>query len=77
MKVFGGDKDYRISEVEFFKRYYQRRPLTRERKYERYRDKYRTIFNYLYVSYNERKLFWHNFKRDYENDKLDCFKEGL
>jgi hypothetical protein len=39
--------------------------------------KYKTVFNWLCISFNGKEQFWQNLKRDYENDKLDCYEVRL
>jgi hypothetical protein len=61
----------------FFKKYNHRRRLSKKENYQMFKRKYRTVLNWLSVSYKEKELFWQNLKRDYENDKLDCYESRL
>jgi hypothetical protein len=73
-KFFDSDFKCWVGEEKFFERYGRRRPLTREDLYKRYMEKFRTVLNWFCVSYNGKEMFWQNIKRDFENDKLDCYK---
>jgi hypothetical protein len=77
MKLFTNDKTYWVSESKFFKKYRTRIPNTRIRIYDRYKEKYKTILNWLCVAYNGKENFWEVLKRDYENDKLECYEISL
>jgi hypothetical protein len=45
-----------ISQDDFFKRYNERRSLTKEIVYTKYIDKYKTALNWLGVSYNGKEF---------------------
>jgi hypothetical protein len=47
-----------------FKRHNARQPLNKKQIYERFIRKYKTVLNWLCISYNEKELFWQNLKRD-------------
>jgi hypothetical protein len=74
IKVFYGDKSFGVSGYEFLKRCRSRPGLTNNQNFERFKDNYRTILNWLCVSYNENELSWQNLKRDHENNRLDCYE---
>jgi hypothetical protein len=57
IKIFIGDKSFRVNEEEFLKRYRSRHQLTNNQNFERFEDKYKTIMNWLCISYNEKELF--------------------
>jgi hypothetical protein len=46
-----------VSQDDFFKRYDERRSLTKEAIYKRYIDKYKTVLNWLGVLYNGKDFF--------------------
>jgi hypothetical protein len=77
VKVFTNDKKWCISELEFFKRYNNKRALMNRPIFERFRDEYKTVLNWLCISFNGKELFWENLKRDHENNKLKCYKARL
>jgi hypothetical protein len=77
MKLFTNDKTYWVSESEFVKRYRTQIPNTRIGIYDRYKEKYKTVLNWLCVAYNGKEKIWEVLKRDYENDKLGCYEVRL
>jgi hypothetical protein len=77
MKLFTDDKSIWVSEAEFFRRYRTRIPDMKMTIYGRYKEKNKTIFNWLCVAYNGKEMFWEILKRDYENDKLGCYEARL
>jgi hypothetical protein len=76
-KFYRADYQCWVSEEEFFKRYNSRRPLKREDIYKRYIEKYKTVLNLLCVSFNGKDIFWQNIKRDFDNDRVDCYEVRL
>jgi hypothetical protein len=58
MKVFTNDKSIWVSETRFLRRYKGRILDTKIRIYDRYVEKYKTIFNWLCVAYNGKEKFW-------------------
>jgi hypothetical protein len=77
MKLFTNDKTMWVSEADFFKRYKSRFPDTKIGIYDRYKEKYKTIFNWLCIAFNGKEKIWEILKRDYENNKLDCYEVRL
>jgi hypothetical protein len=76
-KIYHIDWGTWTAKEEFFRRYEQRRPLTKKEVYERFILKYKTVLNWLCVSYNGKEQFWKNIGRDYAEDKLDCYELRL
>jgi hypothetical protein len=77
MKLFTNVKTLWVSEAEFFKRYNTRVSEMNVTIYDRYKEKYKTIFNWLCVAYNGKEKFWEILKRVYENGKLGCYEVRL
>jgi hypothetical protein len=77
MKVFTNDMSIWVSETEFLRRYKRRLPNTKVRIYDRYVEKYKTIFSWLCIAFNDKEKFWEILKIDYENNKLDCYEVRL
>jgi hypothetical protein len=77
MKVFTNDKSMWVIETEFLRRYKSRIPDTKVRIYDRYVEKYKTIFSWLCIAFNGKEKFWEILKRDYENNNLDCYEVRL
>jgi hypothetical protein len=57
MKLFTNDKTLWVSEKEFLKRYRSRIPDTRIGIYDRYVEKYKTIFSWLCIAFNAKRNF--------------------
>jgi hypothetical protein len=66
-----------VSEAEFFKRYRTRIPDMNRTIYSRYKEKYKTILNWLCVAYNGKEKFCEILKKDYESGKLGCYEVRL
>jgi hypothetical protein len=77
IRVFPTDKKKWENEKEFFSRYNRRIPPTNKSIYYGYIEKYEVILKWLRVSFNKKERFLENLKRDYENNKLDCYETRL
>jgi hypothetical protein len=83
-KIIQGEKIYSkveldrlTNEEEFIKRLSTRKPLSQKDLYDKFCEKYRTIFKWLLVGTNKKEAFWDVLKRDASKNLLDCYEIRL
>jgi hypothetical protein len=76
MKVFTNDKSIWVSQTEFLRRYESRFWFTKVRIYDRYVEKYKTIFSWLCIAFNGKEKFWKILKRDTKLINMTAMKSG-